>query len=77
MVTSMTLREIREHAAADDAEFQKLSQEHSEYEKQLQQLSTSPYLSSEDILLEAELKKKKLRLKDLMERRIALLSKSS
>jgi uncharacterized protein YdcH (DUF465 family) len=72
---SMTLRDSREGVVAGDPEFQRLAQEHSRYETQLQQLSTTPYLSAEDILLEADLKKMKLRVKDQMERRLAQLAK--
>jgi uncharacterized protein YdcH (DUF465 family) len=72
---SMTLRDSREGVVAGDPEFQRLAQEHSRYEAQLQQLCTTPYLSAEDILLEAELKKMKLRVKDQMERRLAQLAK--
>lgn len=52
-------------------EFRNLAQEHSRYEDQLHQLTRQPYLSSEDILLEAQLKKQKLRLKDQMQQLIA------
>lgn len=52
-------------------EFRKLAQEHSRYEAQLQGLTHQPYLSSEDIQLEAQLKKLKLRLKDQMQQLIA------
>ncbi len=59
--------EIREHLMASSAEFQRLVEEHSRYEEQLEQLSKSSYLSSEDILLQITLKKLKLRVKDAME----------
>lgn len=52
-------------------EFRKLAQEHSRYEEQLHRLTHQPYLSSEDIQLEARLKKLKLRLKDQMQQMIA------
>ncbi|HEV2422217.1 MAG TPA: DUF465 domain-containing protein [Candidatus Acidoferrales bacterium] len=52
-------------------EFRNLAQEHSRYEEQLHQLTRQPYLSSEDILLEGQLKKLKLRLKDQMQQMIA------
>lgn len=52
-------------------EFRTLAQEHSRYEEQLHQLTQQPYLSSEDILLEGQLKKLKLRLKDQMQQLIA------
>ena len=71
---STTLRDIREQLLSGDAEYQRLAQEHSHYEMQLQQLSRSPYLNAEVILQEANLKKMKLRVKDEMEKRIARLS---
>lgn len=52
-------------------EFRKLAQEHSRYEEQLQRLTHQPYLSLEDIQLEGQLKKLKLRLKDQMQQLIA------
>jgi uncharacterized protein YdcH (DUF465 family) len=64
-------REIREQLLTYDQEFQKLSQQHSEYEAQLIQLSHSSYLNLEDLQQEATLKKLKLRVKDEMERHIA------
>ena len=63
--------EIREHLLASNPEFQQLAQEHSGYEVQLEQLNNSPYLSNDDILLQIELKKRKLRAKDAMEQMIA------
>lgn len=70
------LREVREQLLAGDAEFRNLAEEHSRYEAQLEQLIKSPYLSAEDILLEAKLKKQKLRVKDEMEKLVAQRSKS-
>ena len=70
------LREVREQLQAGDAEFRHLVEEHSRYEAQLEQLTKSPYLSAEDILLESDLKKKKLRVKDEMERLIAQRTRS-
>ncbi len=64
-------RDIREQLLASDAEFQRLVEEHSRYEAQLEQLSKAPYLSVEDIVQETTLKKLKLRVKDDMERLIA------
>ncbi len=64
-------RNIREQLMASDAEFQRLAEEHSRYEAQLEQLSKTPYLSSEDIVRETTLKKLKLRVKDQMERLVA------
>jgi uncharacterized protein YdcH (DUF465 family) len=71
----MTASEIREQLLADDAEFQRLAEEHSRYASQLEQLSKSPYRSAEDLLLESNLKKLKLRAKDEMEKRIAHYSR--
>ncbi len=64
-------RDIREQLLASNAEFQRLAQEHSRYEDQLEQLSKAPYLSSEDIIRQTALKKLKLRVKDEMEQLIA------
>lgn len=63
--------DIREHLLASNPEFQLLVQEHSGYEAQLEQLTNSPYLSNDDIRLQTELKKRKLRVKDAMEQIIA------
>jgi len=71
------LRQVREQLLASDAEFRHLAEEHSSYEAQLEQLAKSPYLSAEDILLEANLKKKKLRVKDEMEKLVAQRTKTA
>jgi uncharacterized protein YdcH (DUF465 family) len=64
-------QEVREMLLARDAAFQRLAQEHSQYEVQLDRLSKQTYLNSEDLLLEIELKKRKLRVKDEMEMLVA------
>ena len=64
-------RDIREQLMASNDEFQRLAQEHSQYEAQLEQLLTQPYLSSEDIVRQSTLKKHKLRVKDQMEQLLA------
>ena len=51
-----------------DAEYQRLAQQHQQYEAELKRISTSPYLNSEDLLEEIKLKKMKLHCKDEMER---------
>jgi len=51
-----------------DAEYQRLATKHRQYEAELQKLSQSPYLNSEDLLEEIRLKKLKLHVKDEMER---------
>jgi hypothetical protein len=63
--------EIREHLMSVDQEYQKLAQEHSELEAQLEQLSKSPYLNAEDLQQQVTLKKLKLRVKDAMEQYVA------
>ena len=63
--------DVRQHLMSSNPEFQRLIQEHNRYETQLEQLSKQPYLSSEDLLLETELKKRKLRVKDEMEMLVA------
>ena len=60
-------QEVREMLMARDADFQRLAQEHSQYQAELEQLSHQTYLNSEDLLLEIELKKRRLRVKDEME----------
>lgn len=64
-------QEIREQLMASNPEFQQLAQEHYKYENQLKQLTTQTYLNAEDLILETELKKQKLRVKDQMERLVA------
>jgi len=63
----MTNQEIRQSLLARDPEFRSLAEEHSRCESQLEQIVKSSYVSSEDLLREAALKKMKLRLKDQME----------
>lgn len=74
---SMIGRQIREQLLTYDAEFQRLAVEHNRYEEQLQELTQTPYVNAENLLLESKLKKKKLRVKDEMERRIALAAQLS
>jgi len=63
----MTSQEIRQSLLAGDPEFRSLAEEHSRCESQLEQILKSSYVSSEDLIQEATLKKLKLRLKDRME----------
>jgi hypothetical protein len=69
----MTLmsRDIPGELMSSNEEFRNLAKEHSRYEEQLHQLTRQPYLSCEDLLLEAQLKKLKLRLKDQMQQLVA------
>ncbi len=68
--------DLRTKMVTGDPEYQELLQEHSRYEAQLEQLTKSPYLSSEDLLQEIKLKKLKLLVKDAMEHRLADLINS-
>jgi uncharacterized protein YdcH (DUF465 family) len=59
-----------------DAEYQRLAEQHRQYEAELQKISTSAYLNSEDLLEEIKLKKMKLHCKDEMERIAARIIRS-
>ncbi|MHB8754303.1 MAG: YdcH family protein [Candidatus Acidiferrales bacterium] len=72
-----TAQEIPGDPVSNDAEFCKLAQEHSRYEEQLHQLTRQPYVSSEDIILEAQIKKLKLRIKDQMQQLLARRRRAS
>jgi uncharacterized protein YdcH (DUF465 family) len=61
-------RSPRDVIGETDAEYQRLAEQHQQYESQLQQLFRSPYLNSEDLIEEIRLKKLKLHVKDEMER---------
>jgi uncharacterized protein YdcH (DUF465 family) len=61
-------RSPRDVIGETDAEYQRLAEQHRQYETQLQQLFRSPYLNSEDLVEEIRLKKLKLHVKDEMER---------
>ena len=61
-------RSPRDVIGETDAEYQRLAEQHKEYEAKLLQLTHSPYHSSEDLLEEIQLKKLKLHVKDEMER---------
>jgi uncharacterized protein YdcH (DUF465 family) len=62
-----TTHDIRQSLLMEDPEFRSLVEEHSRCESRLEEIINSAYLSSEDLLQEATLKKIKLRLKDQME----------
>jgi uncharacterized protein YdcH (DUF465 family) len=63
----MTSQEIRQSLLAKDIEFRRLAEEHCRCESLLEEILKSSYLSAEDLIQEATLKKVKLRLKDQME----------
>jgi len=60
-------RTPRDVVISTDAEYQRLAEKHRQYEAELQNLSRSPFLNSEDLLEEIRLKKLKLHVKDEME----------
>jgi uncharacterized protein YdcH (DUF465 family) len=61
------LEELKAHLMASNEEFRRLSNEHSEFAKQLDAIESLPHLTYEQELEETRLKKMKLRLKDQME----------
>jgi uncharacterized protein YdcH (DUF465 family) len=58
---------IREQLMANDAEYQRLREEHARYAAQLEQLACKRFLNEQEQLDEVRLKKLKLRAKDRME----------
>ena len=64
-------REVREQLMTYDERYQKLIEEHSRYEAQLEQLTNSSYLNVEDLERQVTLKKLKLRVKDEIEKYLA------
>ena len=59
-------RQVREHLAKTDEEFRRLYEKHQEYEQELEALAKKGFLSPEEELRVAEIKKKKLSIKDQM-----------
>ena len=62
------LQEVKDRLMTTHEEFSRLVKEHFSYEQQLEQLSSRPYLTESERVEEINLKKKKLSLKDQMER---------
>ena len=60
-------RRPRDIVLETDAEYQRLAEQHTKYQTELNKISTSNYLSAEDLLEEIRLKKLKLHVKDEME----------
>ena len=58
---------IREQLMADNPEYRRLREEHTQYASQLNLLATKNFLTEEEKLEEVRLKKLKLRVKDQME----------
>jgi uncharacterized protein YdcH (DUF465 family) len=62
------LEELKQELMATNEEFSRLASEHSEYKRKLEELYKHPHLTDADRIEEVNLKKKKLSLKDQMER---------
>ena len=58
---------IREELMANNPEYRRLREEHTQYASQLDQLSAKNFLTEAEKLEEVRLKKLKLRVKDRME----------
>ena len=63
----LTPEEMKAQLMETDEGFRRLAKQHCEYKKQLESLSSRPYLSSEEQVEEIRIKKLKLRLKDQMQ----------
>jgi hypothetical protein len=59
--------ELRARLMETNEEFRRLATQHCDYKKQLEALSSRPYLTPEEQLEEVRIKKLKLRLKDQMQ----------
>ena len=62
------LEELKQELMSTNAEFSRLASEHSEYKRKLEALYKQPHLTDADRVEEINLKKRKLSLKDQMER---------
>lgn len=63
----LTEDELKAHLIQTDEEFRRLAEQHRQYKQRLQELALRPYLTPQEQLEEAQLKKLKLRLKDQMQ----------
>ncbi len=62
------LQEVKNRLMATNEEFSRLAKEHSQYAQQLEELSEQSHLTESERLEEVNLKKRKLSLKDQMEK---------
>lgn len=60
------LDELKAHLIETDEEYRRLAGEHAKHKKRVEELEARPYLSEDEKIEEARLKKLKLRLKDQM-----------
>ena len=59
--------DIKEHLSKNNETFRGLLAKHQAFEQELESLNDKPYLSPQEQIREAEIKKKKLILKDQMQ----------
>ncbi len=59
-------QQLREHLLQTDSGFRQLAEQHQEFDTRLHELSGLDYLSQPERIEEANLKKRKLQLKDRM-----------
>ena len=65
---ALDLQHVKEHLMATNEEFSRLVREHSNFERKLEDLNQRSYLTEAEKIEEINLKKRKLSLKDQMER---------
>jgi uncharacterized protein YdcH (DUF465 family) len=63
--------ELKAHLMATDEKFRTLAEQHARLKKQLEAIEAKPHLTLEDEDQEHQIKKQKLRLKDLMNEMIS------
>ncbi|MGH9351690.1 MAG: DUF465 domain-containing protein [Terriglobia bacterium] len=61
---------VRDQLMVEDAEYQRLKDEHAHYDAQLEELEQKKYLTEQEQVEEVRLKKLKLRAKDQMEEKL-------
>ncbi len=58
--------ELKAHLMTTDEEFRQMAEEHARFKRRVSEIEANPHPSDEEVLEEAELKKRKLVLKDKM-----------